>query len=757
MKWIPYILCLLFAAGLLHATTFAQQKAAIKEIQVLHAQTGLPISHVLFSHPNQGYLGSTDEQGMLTLPVTAQQLANIRVSCVGFQPTTLTASMINSQLGPHRISLVPTISKMQEVEVHAAARNGLFQSIADLDIHVRPVINSQEVLRVVPGLFIGQHAGGGKAEQIFLRGFDIDHGTDIQLTVDGMPVNMVSHAHGQGYADLHFVIPELIERVEFNKGPYFADKGNFATAGYVDFRTKQTIDHSFVRLEGGQFNTWRAVGAVNLLPQKKRAQHSLYAAGEASFTRGFFDSPQDFSRFNGMIKYHGQISQKSRLTLTGTAFTSEWLASGQIPDRAVNNGTIGWFGAIDDTEGGSTSRYNLNAELHTRLSNKLSWKNQLTYSRYLFELYSNFTFFLNDPVDGDQIRQRESRNLMQYLSTLKHEHQLGGKQARLEAGLQSRFDATANSELSRTKNRTELREAIMQGDIREANVGLFVQEEIKLNDKLDASVGLRADYFTNRYLNQLEGSTRRSQSAILSPKFRINYRASNKLQLYAYGGQGFHSNDTRVAVLRNGRDVVTPAWGSDLGAVIKIGDKAILQTALWYLWLQQEFVYVGDEGVVEPGGRTRRMGWDASLRYELIPNLYADVDVNVVAPRALGVPKEESYIPLAPTFTTTGGFTYRKANGWNGSLRYRYMADRAANETKSVIAEGYFVADAAINYTAKKWEVGVSIQNIFNTRWKETQFDTESRLANEPEPVSEIHFTPGTPFFARLSLSWFFR
>ena len=182
----------------------------------------------------------------------------------------------------------------------------------------------------------------------------------------------------------------------------------------------------------------------------------------------------------------------------------------------------------------------------------------------------------------------------------------------------------------------------------------------------------------------------------------------------------------------------------------------MLQTAVWYLWLKQEFVYMGDEGVVEPGGKTQRIGWDLSLRYELSKSLYADADITLTNPRALEVDKAESYLPLAPRFTSVGGITYRKEKGWNGSLRYRYMANRPANEDNSVIAKGYFVADAAINYTKNKWEAGISVQNLFNTKWKETQFDTESRLQNETTPVSEIHFTPGTPFFARLSFCLFF-
>jgi outer membrane receptor protein involved in Fe transport len=267
---------------------------------------------------------------------------------------------------------------------------------------------------------------------------------------------------------------------------------------------------------------------------------------------------------------------------------------------------------------------------------------------------------------------------------------------------------------------------------------------------------MRADYFNNRYQDKLEAKTAQAHASIVSPKLNINLRVNDRVQLYWYNGRGFHSNDTRVAVQQNGRKVLPPAYGSDVGGVFKIGRKGVLQTALWYLWLDQEFVYVGDEGVVEPGGKTRRVGLDLSARYELLKNLFADIDVSLAKPTALDVPKEESYLPLAPRFTSVGGLTYRMAQGWNGSLRYRYMDNRPANEDNSVVAKGYFVVDAAVNYSKPRWEVGVSIQNVLNTKWKETQFDTESRLQNEPEAISEIHFTPGTPFFARASLVVYF-
>ncbi len=721
-------------------------------VQLLNAETKLPVAGAIVSGNQNTFNLLSDESGLVDFSSLLKK--NISISAVGFKNKTFDLDAIPED---GKIFLTPTITSLQEIKLIAASRTGIFHTISELDIHLRPIINSQEVLRIVPGLFMGQHAGGGKAEQIFLRGFDIDHGTDIQINVDGMPVNMVSHAHGQGYADLHFVIPELIEKVNFNKGPYFAEKGNFATAGYVEFKTKDYLENNFIKLEGGQFNTYRAVAAINLLNEKARTKNqSLYLGGEASYTKGYFESPQNFNRFNGILKYHGKISNRSFLTSYVSGFSSKWDASGQIPDRAVTDSSIGFYGAIDNTEGGKTSRYNFNNILVTNFNNGLRWKNQLYYSRYHFELFSNFTFFLEDAVNGDQIKQKEGRSLAGFNSTFEKQHSLGSKNVLFSFGLQTRFDRTLNTELSNTKNRNEIINPIMNGDIKEANLSLFAEEKIKLNKKLTVTAGIRGDYFANEYLDHLQDQKLSSSSFIVSPKLNLNYQLNNNVQLYWYNGQEFHSNDTRVAVAQNGREVVTPAWGSDVGGIFKLGNKAVLQTALWYLWMKQEFVYVGDAGVVEPGGKTERMGLDISLRYQVLPALYADVDLNYTNPRALNVPKAENNLPLAPKFTSTGGFTYRKATGWNGSLRYRHMGNRPANEDYSVTAKGYFICDAAINYSKKKWETGLSVQNIFNTKWKETQFDTESRLQFEPAPVSEIHFTPGTPFFARLNFTLFF-
>lgn len=728
-----------------------------KSIYLVDSTTKVPIQSATVQNEALTFFETSDENGWVRLSKLPQNTFSLKIDCIGFESKTVLLSSEVFQEQKTIIYLVPKISSLNEVIIKTAASNGIFKNISDLDIHLRPINNSQEVLRMVPGLFIGQHAGGGKAEQIFLRGFDLDHGTDINISVDGIPVNMVSHAHGQGYADLHFVIPEMIDKVNFNKGPYFADKGNFTTAGFVAFKTKDYLENNFVKLEGGQFNTLRSVVGMNLLkPQTDMRNQSLYVAGEGSFTKGYFESPQNFSRWNGILKYHGNLNPNNTLTATVTTFTSRWNASGQIPDRAVQSGLVGWYGAIDNTEGGHTARYNLNTELLTHLKSGAALRHQVYYSKYDFELYSNFTFYKEDPVNGDQIRQKEHRNILGYNGAYEREYYIGKFKTSSKTGVQIRYDDVHHIELTRTKNRTINTQPLMLGDIDELNTAAYYSQKVALNDQFDVTAAVRLDYFANRYNDKLAWQTLSANAAIVCPKLNFNYLLNDRVQFYLYNGRGFHSNDTRVAEQQNGKKVLPPAYGSDLGGVFKIGQRLILQSALWYLWLDQEFVYVGDEGVVEAAGQTQRYGFDFSARYELVKNLYTDLDVSLANPRALHVASAQSYLPLAPRCTSVGGITYRKQYGWSGSLRYRFMGNRPANEDNTVVAQGYFVVDAAMNYTKKKWEAGLSVQNVCNTKWKETQFDTESQLQTETTPVSEIHFTPGTPFFARLSFTLFF-
>ncbi|WMI64482.1 TonB-dependent receptor plug domain-containing protein [Aestuariibaculum sp. YM273] len=628
-------------------------------------------------------------------------------------------------------------------------------TISRLDLKTNPVNSSQEILRKVPGLTIGQHAGGGKAEQIFLRGFDIDHGTDISLSVDGMPVNMVSHAHGQGYSDLHFVIPETVNKIDFGKGAYYAERGDFATAGYVDFSTKDYLKESSVGLTIGDFNTLRTLGMFNLLEHD--ADKNAYIATEYIATDGPYESPQNFNRLNLFGKFTSYSPNNDKVSVTLSHFTSRWDASGQIPQRAVDDGSISRFGAIDDTEGGTTERTNFNVEFNKHISDNSMLKSNAFYSHYGFELYSNFTFFLEDPVNGDQIKQKEDRHIFGFNTALSQQILLGDVELTLTSGASLRHDIVNDIELSHTLNRKTTLEQIQLGDLNQTNMGLFTNSQFDFG-KLKIAPALRLDYFKFMYNDELQDtySTQAETKTIVSPKLNFYYDVLTNLQVYLKSGLGFHSNDTRVVVSQMGKDILPRSYGADLGSVWKPFPKLIVNSALWYLFLEQEFVYVGDAGIVEPSGKTERYGIDLGLRYQLTDWLYFDSDATVTHARSTEDPEGENYIPLAPDFTLAGGLAVDNLDGFSGGLRYRYVDDRPANEDNSIVAKGYFVTDFNANYTFNKVTVGVIVENLFDTEWNETQFATESRLFNEAAPVEEIHFTSGTPFFIKGTISYKF-
>ncbi|WP_339832758.1 TonB-dependent receptor plug domain-containing protein [uncultured Altibacter sp.] len=704
-----------------------------------------PLEDVGIFNQNTGQHSHTDATGSFTM-INTSVGDSVYFSILGYKThliavsqndltTAVTVTMQTSSISLDQIVLTSEITTLSR--------------IVDVDVQTNPVNSSQEILRKVPGLIIGQHAGGGKAEQIFLRGFDVDHGTDVALSVDGMPVNMVSHAHGQGYADLHFVIPETIENVHFGKGPYYADKGNFNTAGFVDLRLRKTLDKSRVSLEAGQFNTSRLLGMFNVFASENS---NAYIASELYLTDGPFNSPQNFNRINVMGRYNYNLFADQELNVTASYFTSKWDASGQIPQRAVDQGLIDRFGAIDDTEGGQTSRTNLLVAHTKKIDDDQQFKTRAFLSHYDFELYSNFTFFLDDPVNGDQIRQKEDRMIAGAESVYQKKNITLGTNTQLEfqSGLGFRYDNANDIELSKTLNRQTTLDRIALGDVDEVNTYGFANAEFQTG-KWKFNPALRLDYFKFDYVNALtETYDNQSESKLaVSPKLNTIYSVSRNWQLFLKSGIGFHSNDTRVVVANNGEDILPAAYGVDLGTIVKPIDKLALNATVWGLFLEQEFVYVGDAGIVEPSGKTRRMGLEVGARYQLNDWLYLYGDINYTHARSTEAPEGEDLIPLAPDLTSAGGILIEGLGNFSGAWTYRFVDDRPANEDGSITAEGYFITDLNLNYDYKNWTFGVIIENLFDTQWNETQFATESRLFNEPAPVEEIHFTPGTPFYLR--------
>lgn len=710
-------------------------------------RNGNAVENAYLVNTNSESHAHTNEFGLFSIDKTV--LGNvIKVTALGYKKSNFT--ILSSD---NVIVLEDDIFRLNEIVIQP--KLSAMNVISKIDLEITPVNSSQEILRKVPGLFIGQHAGGGKAEQMFLRGFDIDHGTDIAISVDGMPVNMVSHAHGQGYADLHFVIPETVEKIDFGKGTYYANKGDFATAGYVAFQTKDKIEKSSIGFEVGQFNTMRTVGLFNLLGNQKT--QSAYIATEYILTDGPFDSPQNFDRINLLGKYAAILSDNSKFSIMGSRFLSKWDASGQIPQRLIDNGTISRFGSVDDTEGGNTSRTNFNVSWSKPIDENTFFKANAFYSNYQFELYSNFTFFLDDPINGDQIKQKEYRDIYGLNAELNKKTKLNDIDVLLQYGVGFRADATTDSELSHTLNRKTVLENIKLGDIDESNLFSYLNSEFTFG-KLMINPAVRLDYFKFNYQDKLttDYKTQSESKVKFSPKLNFIYSQNNNLQFFIKSGIGFHSNDTRVVVQNNGKEILPTAIGTDIGSIWKPFPKLIVNSALWYLYLEQEFVYVGDAGIIEPSGKSKRMGAELGLRYQLNDWLYFDADANYTYARSIDEPKGENYIPLAPDFTTTGGLSFQKVNGFSGGIRYRYLKNRPANEDNSIVAKGYFVSDFNVNYQYKNINFGVSIENIFDTEWNETQFATETKLQNETASVEEIHLTPGTPFFMKGKITYTF-
>jgi TonB-dependent Receptor Plug Domain/CarboxypepD_reg-like domain len=720
--------------------------------KIIDQKTREPVESAVVSSGKNRKTVITDAQGNFKIKLPGD--SNIlNISMIGYLSKSVEINNQHSFL----IYLEKGPVDLKEIIITSQSNSASFHNISAIDLNMRPVNSSQDLMRLVPGLFLGQHQGGGIAEHIFFRGFDADHGTDVNVSVDGMPLNLVSHAHGQGFADLHFLIPELVSKYEFGKGPYYAEHGDFATAGYVGFKTYDVLDRSMVKLEGGQFNTGRVMAMINLLGDKaKQRGESAYIAGEDAYTDGPFDQPQHFNRFNLLGKYNVNINAGNRLNVTLSTYSSGWRSSGEIPERAVAEGITDRFGYIDSAQGGYTNRSNAIVKLTSTLSDKLLLENQVYYSNYFFDLHYNATLFAEDSTNGDQLRQRESRNLLGYNGRLTHKaYYPNGATLVSAAGAGWQYNTIHNSELSHTINKNTVLKYLQLGNIKETSLNAYVDENLQVGKWL-LNFGARLDYLDFNYEDKLNPQQPSRSEVIASPKLNIEYTASPAIQIYLKTGKGFHSNDAKVVIANNGRQILPAAYGADFGVNWKPLNHLYVNAALWYLQLQQEFVYDADEGTIEPGGKTRRQGIDFSARYQVNKWLFATVDVNICKARSLDEAKGSNYLPLAVPLSGTGGLDFKLADGLNGGLSYRYMKDRPANEDNSLTAQGYFVTDLTANYTRNKYEIGLEIQNLLNTKWREAQFEVESRLRNEPTPVDDISFTAGTPFFAKLKFAVFF-
>lgn len=645
--------------------------------------------------------------------------------------------------------------QISEVSIN---HHSFLTAITKVDLNKFPVNSAQDLLRKVPGLFIAQHAGGGKAEQLFLRGFDADHGTDVSVNVDGMPVNVVSHAHGQGYSDLHFVIPETVNNIDFGKGAYYMDRGDFNTAGYVDFKTYDHLQNSMIKLEGGSFNSKRILGMFNVLNDTKDRK-SAYLAAEYNYTDGAFDVKQNFNHINIFGKYNQWITDNDYFNLQFSNFNSSWNASGQIPERAVNNGIIGRWQSIDPTEGGETSRTNVEMNYKHIISPSENIEAMAFYSKYNFNLYSDFTFYLKDKDYGDEIQQTDGRNI--YGMEVKHTKNFSFDNSSLNwiSGVGFRNDDINTLQLNHVYHRDLLLDRLANVQGTETNLHAFSGLVWKTG-KFTINPALRIDYFIFNLHDLLNveqlPSGQSKEETRLSPKLNFSYAQNDNIMWFLKTGMGFHSNDIRVVVANKNDNTLPYSLGGDFGVRLHPFKSLIITPTLWYMYLHQEFVYVGDEAVVEPSGKSRRFGADLGIRFQPLENFYLNADINYSHARFIEEENGQDYVPLAPVVTSTGSVNWDFMHGFSLGLQYRYLGERPAVEDNSIRTKAYFVNDLMLSYNRQKWGANIQVNNLFNVKWNEAQFATETQLKGEAEPITDLTYTPGNPFGVRVGLYYKF-
>jgi outer membrane receptor protein involved in Fe transport len=769
------------------------QNTGTLEGKVINEEDGLGIPSVNIIIKETLLGSATGLHGGFTINNIPKGKYIVLISFLGFETVEKSVTIGSSEITRIEINMKPSSLRLSSVQIqaHRSFSAASSKSIRQFDMKTRPARSSQDLLMLAPGLIIAQHAGGGKAEQIFMRGFDADHGTDVAISVDGLPVNMVTHGHGQGYADLHFLIPEIVNSVDVYKGPYFSKFGDFATAGAVSFTTVDHPENNLVKIEGGMYNTGELTTVLKI--PTSGVHQSAYFAGQFYSTDGPFESPQGFNRYNVFGKFHSHLSEKSELAVSMGSFSSAWDASGQIPTRAVNEGIITRFGAIDDMEGGTTSRTNFSVKYNYGAGTNSEFSLQAYSSWYNFKLFSNFTYYLIDSINGDMIEQTDYRSITGINSKYTVRSKIGGFHTKTTVGGGLRAD-NINVELWKSPDR--MREAVLRNDyVSQRNLFFWADEVFYFTTKWRLQLGLRADYFTFDMDDKLDNNidtifnlphaSTYAQKVMVNPKLNLVYSPSNSFELFFNCGSGFHSNDARDVIISqrisemqhslknkgyskpeidsallannfnpaNGDIKVLPrAIGTEIGTKINIGKNAILGLSVWHLIMQEELVFVGDEGNTEISGKTQRIGIDFEARVQIINWLWADLNVNLSEGRYVDEPEGSNYIPLAPNFTTTGGITAIHPAGFEGSLRFRHVGTRPANETNTVEALGYTVINARIGYKLGKTTIFGDVENLTNTDWNEAQFDTESRLKNESESVSEINFTPGNPIKFKLGL-----
>ena len=623
------------------------------------------------------------------------------------------------------------------------------------DFKHRVIESPGDLLEITPGLNVGQHAGGGKANQYLVRGFDADHGTDLGLSFGGVPINARSHAHLTGFADVHFVIPEILEEVEIVKGPYDVSAGDFTTAGSVNFVPKRSLDESLVKAEYGEFNTQRYLAAFSPRSSEHGARgiESLFAI-EVYGSDGPLDSEENFWRGSAFGSFEAKIDSKNTLDGWISAYAAEWNASGQIPEREVVAGRLSRFGSIDPSEGGESQRYNGLIRLSHDASERTRVEMAAWALHYQLDLYSNFTFFMDDSVQGDGILQRDDR--WSWGSWLVATHDFEPfYPASVRFGIEHQGDRVR----ARLDRQTRRNLIAAGGDDRllENSLSVYGDVDVEPLPWIRLVAGARAelvwfDARDPRGLGSVEGGRFEhvllpKASAVITPFGGAGIRATtnptlSSIRLFVNVGQGFHSNDVRDAVSADPKSQgITRATGWEVGIRLSPLSSVEFAATYWWLKLQRELVFVADSGELELSPSSEREGFEVSVRWEPWSWLVWDGDVAYSQSRF----RSGGDVPQAPQLIASSGLTAMHESGLGLDLRMRVLGDRAAEETCCTELQGYVVWNLGIRYERGPFAATLSVENLFDEEYRSAEFFYESQLPGEAAPQGDFHFVPGNP------------
>lgn len=623
------------------------------------------------------------------------------------------------------------------------------------DFKDRPISRVGELVEVIPGAIATQHSGEGKANQYFLRGFNLDHGTDFSAHVDGVPVNLRTHGHGQGYLDLNFVIPEIVERVDYTKGPYSVKNGDFSSAGAARYKLYETLEDSFALLTAGEFNYYRTVVAGSF---ELASDTSMLVALEGALHDGPWRLDQDLEKINGLAKITHKTSEWTT-SLNLSVYSISYVATDQIPLRAVNSGQVDRFGFIDDDLGGSTNRFSASVTSNHEADDFTITSLSAYFVDYGFSLFSNFTYFLDDPLNGDEFEQIDERSY--FGGSLSQERAIGEHFA-LAYGIETRHDDISDLGLFRTQNRQRLT-TLRRDKVKQSSVGVWAYGDYSLAADLRLSIGFRGDYYHGSVdAVSLEANSGKADDVLLSPSIGLAWQPNDTLEFYANYGRGFHSNDVRGATITvdpasneeaTQVPILVQSRGAEIGA--RYSDKNFVATlSMFTLSLDSELVFIGDAGTTEANNASRRYGVEASIFWRPLDWLAVDISGALTDAKFDGVGADNE-IPGAVSRVLGGGIVAR-FDPFIMSARVRHFGGAPLTEDGVITAPATTLLNGSMNYKWKNLTLGFELLNLLDTKDNDISYFFASQLQGESAPVEDIHFHPVEPRQVRFTVRYDF-